>query len=143
MHQGQVIRDAVVALLEAQVPMVEGRVFPMRHVAYLKGELPALGVYDVKEFADLDAGFTLREDVPRYVTLQIEGVVRLSEGIENEMDALREQVELALDQDRTFGGAALDSDYAETEKGVSVDGDMPVGVVTLTYRVKYNVAPRA
>jgi hypothetical protein len=64
--------------------------------------------------------------------------------VDDAMDALAEQVEAAMDADPYFGGEAAESILEETTMQVLEDdgrSDPMVGVITLSYAIKYRTSP--
>jgi hypothetical protein len=114
------------------------RVYATREVPWRTVELPGLSVYSLEENPS-DAVFPPLP-VTREVTVAILGLVQLSEGVDDAIDALALQVEKAIGADPTLGGTALQSRYSGATIGTDVEGRRPVGVIRITYAVQYDDA---
>lgn len=143
-HQRQIIREAVRDRLLGSNTVAEDRVFKSRVLPYGELELPAIAVYSRTEPVDPDSKNTAPRELTRNLQLVIEGVVKLSEDVDDALDALALEIERAVDRDPTFGGAASDAILSSTDVTIEEDGDQPTGVVILTYTITYYTqAPEA
>lgn len=137
-HQRQAIREAVVAQLRGKTG-AEDRVFTTRAVPWKKTELPGIAVYTLEEA--VGSARTLPRELVRTLTLAVLGVV--SDGVDagntdDQLDALALEIESAMHADPTFGGSpAEDSMLTSTAIEVTEDQGRPLGVVRLTYEVRY------
>lgn len=139
-HPRKLIRDAVVAALTgatAAGTRVKGtRVEPQRNT-----QLPAIGVYTLSEEVDAQSAGTAPRELTRDLKLEVAGWVADSSAlpVDDAMDALAEQIEVAMDADRYFGDTAANSILQSTEMSVLEENaaDPLIGIVKLTYTVTY------
>lgn len=142
-HQRQVIREKVAALLSGATG-AGARVFQSRVVPYRRLELPAIAVYARSEQVDPESRLTAPRELTRSLQLAVEIAERLSEDVDDALDALALQVEKVFDADPTLGGEAGDSLLGSTQIDLVEDGDKPIGVAILTYEITYRTdAPDA
>jgi hypothetical protein len=134
-HPRETIRKAVVALLVAAKTDAGDSVYPTREVPWRSVELPGIAVYALEESSQQSHP---QADLDRHVVLAIHGVVRLSEGVDDAIDALALQVEKAMASDTTIGGTAVVSYLAGTEISVDESTSRPIGAVRLAYDVRYH-----
>ncbi len=138
LHPRQVIRRAVVDLLVAARTGAEDRVFPTREAPWRSIELPGIAVYSIEENSQRQ---TRDSELERHLILAIHAVDRLSEGIDDSLDALSLQIEKAMAADQTLGGLAVSSYLAGSEISVDESTSRPVGAIRLAYEVRYHTAP--
>lgn len=141
-HSRKLIRHAVVALLTGATA-AGARVRATRAQPNRKSQLPAIGVYTLRESVREDSPETVPREITRDVKVMIEGWVADSAAVpfDDAMDDLAEQIEAAFDADRYLGGEAADSVLELTEMDFDSDGDPVLGIVTLTYSVAYRTEP--
>lgn len=142
-HPRELIRQAVVALLIAANTAAGARVYGTRFDPHKKGALPGLSVYVQNDPADDEASSEMEE--AHELQLEIAGWVAHTDAVpvDQAINALADQVELAMRADPYIGGLASDVVHRGTvSQVVEEDGrsDPVVGVVLLTYSVKYHIA---
>lgn len=133
MHQRQVIRNAIAAAL-VDATDAAGRVFTTQKIAYQMRSLPAISVYSLSETSTMD---TAPRETDRTLEIAIECIVGAVSNIDDDMDAIAEQVEQAMNLDPWFGGACAESELIGTTIQSEEEGDRDLGLVTLTYSVLY------
>lgn len=136
-HERTAIRDAVVAQLIAGSTSAGARVYGSRLKPLVEAELPAVLVYTDSESVDPASANSSPRWLRRTVELTVEGVVRVAEGLQTELDDLALEIETAMDSDLEFGQTAFSSTLAGTEVGMKMDGNQPMGMVRLVYNVVY------
>jgi hypothetical protein len=145
MHPRKAIRHAVVDLLigatSAGSRVVGTRIDPNR-----KTQLPAISVYTLHDPVRPAPERIEPRELTRDVKVEIAGWVAHRDvlSVDDAMDDLAEQIELAMDSDRYLSGAAGESVLEGTEmEVVEQDGrsDPLVGIVVLTYSVTYRTMP--
>lgn len=145
-HQRKLIRHAIIAQLTGATA-AGARVQGTRVEPHKKGELPAISVYTLREPVDPDSASTAPRELTRGVKVEITGWVALLGvaplDVGDTIDDLAEQIELAVDADRYFGGTASESVLEDTEIEIRDEGDRLIGIVTLTYAVTYRTSPAA
>ena len=127
-HARTIIRHAVAQLLRAAGTAAGARVFTTRVDPYRRPELPALAVYTLDESSEV---------MERTLQLAVEAEVAMSKNVDDVLDDLSLEIELALHQDPTWGGVAEDSHLDSTEIQVLGEQDKQVGVVRMVYQVTY------
>lgn len=133
-HVRQQIREAAATLVTG-LTTTGANVFQSRVYNLQESQLPALLVYTSQEAIELADG-TL--DAPqRILSLVIEGKAQATANVEDTLDDIAKEVEIALGADITVGGLAHGNDLTNTLKQVTAEGDQPIGSVQLTYDVKY------
>ena len=135
-HPRTIIRHAVATLLRGANTAAGARVFTTRVDPYRRPELPALAVYTLDESSEVIEGSSPRE-LKRTLQLAVEAEVAMAKNVDDVLDDLALQIELALHQDPTWGGVAEDSNLDSTEIQVLGEQDKQVGVVRMVYQVTY------
>lgn len=134
-HKRKTIRDAAVALLVAANTNVGSRVYANRVTSTWESELPAILVYTTDETAtqrDMSSRTSLR-------TLQLKIQIRVSanDTVDDDLDAIAEQVETAIRANVSISGTAQSTIYQSTEITLDSEGKTESGVAELNYEVKY------
>jgi hypothetical protein len=138
LHQRQAIRTAIQNILSGKTS-AETRVFRTRFTSFKRNELPAIGIYLLSETSD--AQDSAPREYLRKATVAIEGIVRVSDQPDDEVDDLAEEIETAMNVDPTLFGAASDSTLTATEMEVFENGDQHIGAIRLQYEIKYYSYP--
>jgi len=139
-HVRKQIRKAGVEVLQG-LPTTQSRVYESRVYPLDKAKLPGLLVYTTVE----DSG---REDSAtesmRDVTLMVEGVAAISEHMEDELDDIAAEVEVALDN---LGEAGLAKIYHGIQGTVSTlsgeEAAKPHGAIGMEFLYTYRTAKGA
>lgn len=132
------IRRRVSDRLKATVD-VGGRVFTERPTPIFKGEMPVVLVYYVSETI---VNVNLAQDTyDRRLTMNVDLLHKVREGIDDFLDKLAWQVEQAMLQDETLGG--LDGvDNTKLMSSVPLDpdadGEQIAGLTRLTFEIDYH-----
>lgn len=136
-HARKTIRTAVKDLLVGKTD-AEDRVFTSREVPWQTTEFPGIAVYALEESSEAALGSTEPKVLERTLQLAVLVVQSLTEGIDDELDRLALQVETAMHAAPTFGVAAvIDSVLTSTAIEIAEEGRRAVGVMRLTYAVRY------
>ena len=141
MHQRNVIRNAVVAALQAA--SIVSTVYPTRFLPYQIAKLPALAVYTVSETVQPESLNRTRgasRELWRNLSLVIEGAVRASgtgDNADDALDALALAVEVAMHADDSLGGVCDWSLLESTEIFMQETGEKDIGVIRMTYNILY------
>jgi hypothetical protein len=109
----------------------ESRVYPMQ-----SAKLPALLIYTTSESSE-ESAFSKKRVMDRTVNVQVEGFVRTITNFDDTLDLIAEEVEVALLDDPTLGGLAINTVLTSTEATYSGDSEQPVGTIILTFEVHY------
>jgi len=134
-HQRQTIREAVKTALVDASTAAGSRVYESRVSAHRRLRLPAIAIYTMEEVCDDRK--TAPRVLKRDLTLAIEGAVKLAADVDDAMDSLADEIEVAMHADPTFGGVMADSVLTSTAIDIAEEGDQPIGVIRLDYRVTY------
>lgn len=144
MHQRKLIRHAVTAALVGSTA-AGARVQATRVEPRRPSEIPAIGVYTATEETDPDDVSTAPRELLRQLKLDVVGWVLDSSAVpvDDAMDDLAEQIEIAMELDPYFGSTVSESILVATDMQViAEDGNDPmIGVVRLTYSVTYRTSP--
>jgi hypothetical protein len=134
-HVRQQIREATIAALQG-LATTGDRVYPGRVYPLAKAQLPGLCVYTPQEDS-------AREESPnetmRNVVLVVHGLVAISDRIEDELDDIALEVEIAVD------GLAEVGDLAKIYHGIQgttttlsgEDADQPHGAIEMEFLYTY------
>ena len=141
-HARQQIREAVGTAL-ASLTTTGANVFESRVYELAQDDLPALRIYTNSE-GDIE-GLQLGDPIQqrRNLELVVEGVARATSDMDDTLDDIAEEVEVALAADITLGGLVHSVYIDNTEIEMSAEGDQPVGVARMTFAVDYTVNSNA
>jgi len=110
-------------------------VFEQQHRPVQQSSLPCLLVYTTEESISLEAG-TL--DAPmRNMNLRAQGVVEATSSLDDTLDTILKEVEVALGADITIGGLAIGLDLAGWSKAYDDKGEKPIGTIDINYIIQY------
>jgi hypothetical protein len=115
----------------------QSRIYPMESAG-----LPGLCVYTQEESVGIQSMGGTR-NVSRDLTLIIEGYASASSNIDDTMDAIGKEVEVAMSGDITLNDLAQDSYLSSVEITLSGDGSTEIGKITHSYIVVYQNAENA
>lgn len=134
-HARKQIREAAATAIEAPgVQVEESRQYPMN-----ESEMPRYLVYTTDE--NTDEGMSTGRGIMRVVTLMVEAIQMSDEAtIDDDLDAHAVHLETALNLS-TLGGLVLKTFLRRTEMAIRTDGDLSLGVLTLTFDVTYRTVP--
>jgi hypothetical protein len=144
-HARKQIRDAVVALV-TDLATTGRNVYPSRVYSLADEELPSVSVFTgdagndevvTKVTLGTSSKFPLfKRDCP----LLIEGHAKVSEDIDDVLDQIALEVEVAMSNPITIGDRIVPAQLRSTAKETSGEGEDQVGVVRLLYIVTYVTA---
>jgi hypothetical protein len=115
----------------------QSRIYPMESAG-----LPGLCVYTQEESVGIQSMGGTR-NVSRDLTLIIEGYASASSNIDDTMDAIGKEVEVAMAGDIEINNLAQDSYLSGVEITLSGDGSTGIGKITHSYTVVYQNAENA
>ena len=115
----------------------QSRIYPMESAG-----LPGLCVYTQEESVGIQSMGGTR-NVSRDLTLIIEGYASASSNIDDTMDAIGKEVEVAMAGDIDINNLAQDSYLSSVEITLSGDGSTGIGKITHSYIVVYQNAENA
>ena len=115
----------------------QSRIYPMESAG-----LPGLCVYTQEESVGIQSMGGTR-NVSRDLTLIIEGYASASSKIDDTMDAIGKEVEVAMAGDIEINNLAQDSYLSGVEITLSGDGNTGIGKIAHSYTVVYQNAENA
>ena len=133
-HVRQQIREAV-AVIVTSLTTTGANVFQSRVYNVQASELPCLLVYTKDESVGPEQGTMLA--MQRSLTLTIEGKAKATADLDDTLDDIAKEVEIAVAADITIGALAHSIFLESTLIELSGDGDQPIGNVSLNYIVNY------
>jgi len=134
-HVCNQIKKAVTTLVTG-LTTTGANVFEQRFRTVQQSELPCLLVFTTSENIELEEG-TL--DAPmRIMNLRVQGNVQATSSLDDTLDTILKEVEVALGADITIGGLAIGLDMAGWDKPEpDDDGEKPVGKININYLIQY------
>lgn len=135
MHQRKAIRDRVVQILTG-LATTGSNVFASRLYPVDAASLPALLIYTLSEASEFDTVGSSRR-LLRQLDLNIEGLAQVNDTLDDTLDAIAKEVEIALATDPALGGTARDSMLRSSVVAVRKDGEKESGSIVMTYTVTY------
>jgi hypothetical protein len=141
-HARKQIRDAVVALL-VDLATTGRNVYPSRIYSLDESELPSLSVFTVDEQSDevvTKATLGTPAKFHRVCPLIIEGHAMVDENIDDMLDQIALEVEVAMSAALVVGTRTLPAQLQSTGKTLLGDNEDQVGIVRLVYTVAYVTA---
>lgn len=107
------------------------RVYPLG-----SAKLPALLIYTQTESIE-EASFGVKRAQERMLEVMVEGYVRAVSNFDDKIDDIAKEVEVALLDDPTLGGLAINTELSSVDADYSGDGEQPVATIRLTFDVQY------
>lgn len=128
-HGRQQVRDAIVTLVTGLTTtgttVHSGRAFPHE-------TLPSLSVYTPSEEVDEDC-------LTRRLQVIIEGRAKKQNDVDDLLDTIAKEVEVAIGGDPTLSGVALRVFPPVTTVEIEDEAEQPVGLITMEFPVIYRV----
>lgn len=113
-----------------------GRVFKSRVYDITQTEVPGLCIYANSETSSR-ATMQTTDSLERTLDVLVEGYVQQTLEMDDTMDTIAAEVETAIAADPTCNGLAKDTVLTSTEMTMTGEGDLPGGMVRLTWTVLY------
>lgn len=111
----------------------KSRVYPLQ-----SGNLPGLCVFTgPEEIDDNEEDGKVETTQERSVMIVVAGYDKVTAGLDDSLDTMAVEVETAIFADRFLSGLVYGIDLVETDQGLTVEGEQPVGEITLTFRAQY------
>ena len=122
----------------ANLTTTSTRVFKSRVYDMDQTEVPALCIYANSE-ASARATMQTTASLERTLDVIVEGYVQenLASEMDDTMDTIAAEVEVAIASDPTCNGLAKDTVLTSTELTMTGEGDLPGGMVRMTWTVLY------
>lgn len=133
-HLRRQIREAAATLVTG-LGTTGARVYQMRIYPLQAAELPGLLVFTNDETAER-VTFPAPSIFERRLELVIEGYARATSNLDDTLDGIAKEVEIAIAGDQGFGGKAKSTTLRSTQVEM-VDADQPIGMVRLIFDVIY------
>lgn len=134
-HLRRQIREAAATLVTG-LTTTSTRVFQMRVYPLQDAELPGLLVF-TKDESSQRTTFPRPSIFERTVELVIEGYAKANADLEDTLDGIAKEVEIAIAGDPGFSGKAKSSTLRSTEVEMQDGVESPIGMVRLVYDVTY------
>ena len=115
----------------------QSRVYPMESAG-----LPGLCIYTTEETVEMQSMGGTRH-VSRDLTLIVEGYATASANVDDTLDQIGKEIEVAMSGDITLNDLAQDSYLSSVEITLSGDGSTGIGKITHSYIVVYQNAENA
>jgi len=115
----------------------QSRVYPMESAG-----LPGLCIYTTEETVEMQSMGGTRH-VSRDLTLIVEGYATDSANVDDTLDQIGKEIEVAMSGDITLNDLAQDSYLSSVEITLSGDGSTGIGKITHSYIVVYQNAENA
>ena len=115
----------------------QSRVYPMESAG-----LPGLCIYTTDEAIEMQSMGGTR-NVSRDLTLIVEGYATDSANVDDTLDQIGKEIEIAMSGDITLNDLAQDSYLSSVEITLSGDGSTGIGKITHSYTVVYQNAENA
>ena len=134
-HLRRQIRERVVTTLTGLSTtgsnVFQSRVYPME-----TGGLPGLCIYTNDESVDI-ASIGATRTLFRELNFMVEGYASAGSSLENTLDKIGKEIEVAMSGDIKINNLAMDSRLTNVEVSLSGDGSSSLGVIRHTYLVTY------
>lgn len=134
MHPRQHIREVVVSAITG-LWTTGNNVTANRLDAHT--ELPSLNVTTLNEDIRDDMGCMSSDDEIRELRLVVEGRVKATDGPEDDLDVIVDEVEEAILNSEAVNDLALDMTLASTAFSINRDGAVPIGKVEMVFAFLY------
>lgn len=134
-HARKQIRDAVSALLTG-LSTTGQRVYPSRAFSLEESELPSISVFTANEAVTRTTMAPIRYH--RDLEVIIEGHAVADELVDDSLDQISAEVEVAMSGALVADGVTLSTQLLSTASSLSGEGESQVGVIRLTYTIPYS-----
>ena len=128
---GDAVVTAVTGLATTGANVFKSRVYPNE-----QSKLPLLCIYTLIEESEIITMGTPYK-YQRDLEVMIEGYAKATTSLDDALDQISLEVEEAMAADITLGGLAKNTLLGSTEVDMVGEGEVPVGVIKLTYLVRY------
>lgn len=131
-HKRTSIRNNVTTTLTG-LTTTGSNVFESRIYPNELSKLPLLNVYSNSETSELSS----IGKIERNLEIMVEGFAKATANIDEALDVIAKEVEVALATDLTRGGHAKETFLTNTEYELENIGNQQLGVIKLTFNVHY------
>ncbi len=140
-HVRRQIRERVATTLTG-LATTGSKVYQSRVYPLASNNLPGLLVYTTNESSEPDV-MGAQPELDRDLNLVIEGYAKTASNLDDVMDGIAKEVEVAMAADTTINTLAKDSFLTSTEIQLTGEGEQPIGIVTMNFTVQYRTANNA
>lgn len=132
-HKRKQIRDRIETVLTG-LTTTGANVFTSRIYPFNNALLPGLLIFTTEEESEPGGSGAIN----RMLTLAVEGHVKAVGGvIDDTLDLIAEEVEAAIDADRSLNGLAVYCHIASTEIEFDAESEKPVGIIVMKFMINY------
>jgi hypothetical protein len=136
-HNRKAIRDRIVTVCTG-LTTTSTRVHKSRLYPLAGGKLPALAIYALNESSE--RATIGASKYHRLLDVAIDAMAEANTNIDDTLDLICEEVETAIGADRTLNGLAKETVLISTDIELSGDGEKPVGIARMIFRVTYRTS---
>ena len=131
-HKRTSIRNNVTTTLTG-LTTTGSNVFESRIYPNELAKLPLLNIYSNTETSELSS----IGKIERNVEIMVEGFAKATANVDEALDTIAKEVEVALGTDLTRGGHAKETYLTNTEYELENIGNQQLGVIKMTFNVQY------
>ena len=131
-HKRTSIRNNVTTTLTG-LATTGSNVFETRIYPNELAKLPLLNIYSNTETSELSS----IGKIERNLEIMVEGFAKATANIDEALDTISKEVEVAMGTDLTRGGHAKDTFLSNTEYELENIGNQQLGVIKMTFNVLY------
>jgi hypothetical protein len=140
-HVRQQIREAL-ATVVTSLATTGARVYQSRVVQLEPNELPALLIATNSESIDV-LDFVSNPSLERTLTINVTAVAKAVSNLDDTLDQIIKEVEVAVSTSNTLGGLIKDVVLTGIEIEMNADAEMPTGQAVLTFNANYYTRAQA
>ena len=126
------LRNAVASTITG-LDLTGSRVYKSRIYPIESNKLPCLAVYVQSE--TIEQATIGAQNKQRNIELIIECAASATSNLDSTLDDICDDVEIAMANNRNLNGLALEVLLESTQMDLNGDGEKPVGIAKMTYRV--------
>ena len=131
-HKRTSIRNNVTTTLTG-LTTTGSNVFESRIYPNELAKLPLLNIYSNTETSELSS----IGKIERNLEIMVEGFAKATTNVDEALDTIAKEVEIALATDLTRGGHAKETFLTNTEYELENVGNQQIGVIKMTFNVHY------
>ena len=131
-HKRTSIRNNVTTTLTG-LTTTGSNVFESRIYPNELAKLPLLNIYSNTETSELSS----IGKIERNLEIQVEGFAKATANVDETLDTIAKEVEVAMETDLTRGGHSTETWLTNTEYELENIGNQQLGVIKMTFNVHY------
>lgn len=140
-HHRETVRDAIVSAVTG-LTTTGSRVYRSRVYSLAADKLPGLVVYCRSETSEPELVVGIPRKLVRVAQFVIEGYARATADVDETLDDIAAEVETAIGGSQ-LSNAARDCTLTGTDIDFADGGDVPLGIIRMTFAVTYRTAENA